>query len=230
MNWANKITTVRIILLPIIIILMVLSEINWGGHNNVFLNVWNTKLEIGNVYKIPLSYLIAGILFIIASFSDMLDGYIARKYNQVTVFGKFFDAIADKLLTNIVIIVMAYGNFIPLWMAIILIARDFLIDVVRQILASSNIVMAANKMGKIRAATEMLGLSILFFLSFNYFGGTVKGTTRFDFYGYVNQIILIPMYIATLLGIFSAFNYIYLNRKTLFFGALENKKDKKDEN
>lgn len=64
-------------------------------------------------YSLPISYLIAGILFIVASLTDLLNGYIARRYNQVTTFGKFFDSIADKLLTNTVLIVFACANIIP---------------------------------------------------------------------------------------------------------------------
>ncbi|AGR41555.1 CDP-diacylglycerol--glycerol-3-phosphate 3-phosphatidyltransferase [Spiroplasma taiwanense] len=206
MNLANKITMVRIILIPIIIILLLLSP--------NFYQVFNNNIKIGENYELSIAYLIAGILFIIASLTDMLDGYIARKYNMVTNFGKFFDSIADKLLTNSVLIVFACGQIplIPVWMCVILICRDFLIDVVRQVLANSSYVMAANKMGKYKATFEMIGLSLLFFIGL----GTFKNLSNLGEYGGINQLIMIPMYITVILSIISAAIYIYLNRKMLF--------------
>ncbi|ARU91171.1 CDP-diacylglycerol-glycerol-3-phosphate 3-phosphatidyltransferase [Spiroplasma clarkii] len=215
MNWANRITLFRIILLPAIVVLMMLHDFN--GSVPSFFGVWNQTIGAGN-YQLPVAYLVAGILFILASLSDALDGYIARKHHLVTTFGKFFDAIADKLLTNSVLVMFTIANIIPAWICIILICRDFLIDVVRQVLAKANVVMAANKLGKYRAAFEMLGLTILFFLGSQMFDGTAQ---MYGEYGWLNQIVMIPMYIATVLSIISAANYIYLNRKTLLDTGLE---------
>jgi CDP-diacylglycerol--glycerol-3-phosphate 3-phosphatidyltransferase len=222
MNWANRVTILRLIFIPIIGILMTLPSVN-----GVFYGVLTDwELHVGS-YHLNYLYLIAGILFIIASLTDMLDGYLARKYNQVTTFGKFFDSIADKLLTNTVLIIFAVCQILPVWMVVLLICRDFLIDVVRQILATSNVVMAANKLGKYRAAVEMLGLTILFFVGWtNFTGATFSGTGE---YGYINQIVMIPMYVATLLSVISAFNYIALNRRVLFAGMKNPKKDVEDE-
>lgn len=217
MNWANRITMFRIVLLPAIIILMLLH--NFNDSVDGFFGVMNQTIDFKG-YHLPLSYLIAGILFILASLSDALDGMIARKYNLVSTFGKFFDAIADKMLTNSVLIVFTVANFIPVWMCVILICRDFLIDVVRQILATSKVVMSANNLGKYRAAFEMLGLSILFFASYKMFDGQEE-------YGWVNQVILIPMYIATALSVISAVNYVYLNRVVLFDMSTKAGTDKK---
>ncbi|AHF61288.1 hypothetical protein P344_05345 [Spiroplasma mirum ATCC 29335] len=221
MNWANCITLVRIILLPIILVLLLIypfGELLYYGWTD-------TIVAKGEhvTYTLPISYLIAGVLFAIASLSDALDGYIARKYGQVTTFGKFFDSIADKLLTNGVVIVFACANIIPVWMCLILILRDFLIDVVRQILATKTVVMAANWLGKIRAACEMLGIFILFFVGYRMFNGQPQTTGQWNEYGWVNQIIMIPMYLATLLSITSAVNYMYLNRKALFDMGIINK-------
>ncbi|WP_368487137.1 CDP-diacylglycerol--glycerol-3-phosphate 3-phosphatidyltransferase [Spiroplasma sp. DGKH1] len=221
MNWANRITLVRIILLPIILVLLLIypfGELLYHGWTDTIV----AKSE-HVTYTLPISYLIAGVLFAIASLSDALDGYIARKYGQVTTFGKFFDSIADKVLTNGVVIVFACANIIPVWMCLILILRDFLIDVVRQILAAKTVVMAANWLGKIRAACEMLGIFILFFVGYRMFNGQPQTTGEFNEYGWVNQIIMIPMYLATLLSITSAVNYIYLNRTALFDMAVINK-------
>ncbi|QGS52306.1 CDP-diacylglycerol--glycerol-3-phosphate 3-phosphatidyltransferase [Spiroplasma tabanidicola] len=222
MNWANRITMIRIILIPIIITLMIIC--NFDNNANLLYGVFNKAINISN-YSLPYAYLIAGILFIVASLTDALDGYIARKYNQITTFGKFFDSIADKLLTNSVLIVFAIGGIIPVWMCVILICRDFLIDVVRQILASSNTIMAADKLGKYRATFEMIGLTILFFVGFRFFNGSFQGKTKFDEYGWINQIIMIPMYITTVLCIASALNYIIKNKKVLFNTSSLKKED-----
>ncbi|WP_425381641.1 CDP-diacylglycerol--glycerol-3-phosphate 3-phosphatidyltransferase [Spiroplasma endosymbiont of Polydrusus pterygomalis] len=207
----NIITTIRLILVPIIIILMIISPIN----NDNFYHLSTISITINN-YTLPVSWLIAAIFFIIATISDFIDGWWARKFNQVTIFGKFFDSIADKLLTNGVLIVMACATIIPIWMAVILVLRDFIIDVVRQILASKGVIMAADKYGKIKAAVEMLGIIILFFINWQFLNGNVNGHDSNDQYGLINQLVMIPMYIATILSIYSAYHYINLNAKSLF--------------
>ncbi|AHI54080.1 CDP-diacylglycerol-glycerol-3-phosphate 3-phosphatidyltransferase [Spiroplasma sabaudiense Ar-1343] len=220
MNWANRITMIRLLLIPVIVILMVFYQFP----GSPLFDVWNQTINIGTHYQLPIAYLVAGILFIIAAFTDFLDGYIARKFNQVTTFGKFFDAIADKVLTNTVLIVFACSGIVPIWMAVVLIARDFIIDAVRQILATKEVIMAANWMGKIRAAMEMVGMSLLFFVGFRMFNGSTQGTGNFDEFGWINQVVMIPMYIATVLSVVSAGIYISLNRKQLFDTTVISKK------
>ncbi|AOG60753.1 CDP-diacylglycerol-glycerol-3-phosphate 3-phosphatidyltransferase [Spiroplasma helicoides] len=230
MNLANKITMIRIVLVPIIVVLMLLCNFDNTAPNTF--GVLNNLVIDTKIYKLPIVYLVAGILFIISSFTDMLDGYVARKYKMVTTFGKFFDSIADKLLTNSILIVFAVVGAIPVWMCVILIGRDFMIDVVRQILASSKVVMAANQLGRYRATAEMAGLSILFFVGYRFFGGESFGTQQYDEFGWVNQIVMIPMYLTTILSIAAAINYIYLNRKVLFSTTLQssNSSEKRSEN
>ncbi|AKU79401.1 CDP-diacylglycerol--glycerol-3-phosphate 3-phosphatidyltransferase [Spiroplasma turonicum] len=205
MNWANKITISRLILIPIIVVLFLLSP--------RFYNVWTQSISINN-FELSYAELISGILFIIASLTDFLDGFIARKFNQVTTFGKFFDAIADKLLTNSVIVLFSAAKIIPVYIGIILICRDFLIDVLRQILAVKNVVLAANKMGKYRAAFIMVGLSILFFLSYHNFKFT-DYKYLWGEYGLINQLLLLPLYIGTILSVSSAINYLLLSKDAL---------------
>lgn len=216
MNIPNSISLFRLLLVPVIVFLMIIAPIN----SDSFYHLWNGTINIKN-YQLPISWLIAGILFIIASLSDFIDGWWARKFNQVTVFGKFFDSIADKLLTNGVIIVMACATIIPIWMVIILVLRDFIIDVVRQILASKGIIMAADNYGRVKAAVQMLGVAILFFVNFRFLNGSSNGNAINDQYGIINQLLLLPMYISTILSIFSAYNYIHFYAKNLF--SMENK-------
>ncbi|WP_338983749.1 CDP-diacylglycerol--glycerol-3-phosphate 3-phosphatidyltransferase [Spiroplasma endosymbiont of Othius punctulatus] len=220
MNWANRVTLIRLIFIPMIIIMIFLGPANGHGWD-----VITTKFTSGN-YSLALSDLIAGLLFIIASLSDMLDGYIARKYNQVTNFGKFFDSIADKLLTNLILVVFAVIGILPLWIVLIFIGRDFIIDVVRQVLATQKTIMAANNLGRYKAAVQMLGMSILFFVGLSSFSGD---TWLYGEFGLINQLVMIPTYIAAILSIAAALNYMILNRKVLFSIASDQGHGEKDE-
>ncbi|QHX36952.1 CDP-diacylglycerol--glycerol-3-phosphate 3-phosphatidyltransferase [Spiroplasma sp. BIUS-1] len=218
MNLANKITLVRILLIPLIVLLLLLTPAPLVNYEGLQI-LEKANLEIGN-YSLPITYLVAGVLFIIASLTDMLDGYVARKYKMVTNFGKFFDSIADKLLTNAILVIFACFKILPIWMCVILVSRDFIIDVVRQILATSSVVMAANQMGRIRATAEMVGLSLLFFVGLQCW----SNWSEFD---WLNQVILIPMYLTTVLSILSAGIYIHANRKVLFDSSVEKNNEKK---
>lgn len=196
MNLPNSISLVRIILIPVILVLMLIN--------------WDQAIVSGD-YHLQIAWLLAGIFFIVAALSDYLDGYLARKLKQVTTFGKFFDAIADKLLTSSVLIVMSYFEIVPIWITLILILRDFLIDALRQILASKQVILAANWYGKWKAAFQMFGLAILFFIGYKNFNGSASGNDLYDQYGVINQLLLIPLYIATILSLYSAGVYFYLN-------------------
>ncbi|WP_422397535.1 CDP-diacylglycerol--glycerol-3-phosphate 3-phosphatidyltransferase [Spiroplasma endosymbiont of Labia minor] len=154
-------------------------------------------------------------MFRIVAFTDFLDDWIARKYNQTTTFGKFADAAADKILNNSVIIIFAVMQILPIWMVLIGFIRDFTIDALRQILSSKNILMGAGPLGKWRTAIQMIGLFILFFINFHTFGGSWNETWIYDEYGWINQLALIPMYLATLFAIISMCDYINKNKKVI---------------
>ncbi|MBE4703930.1 CDP-diacylglycerol--glycerol-3-phosphate 3-phosphatidyltransferase [Spiroplasma platyhelix] len=203
MNLPNSISLVRILLIPIILVLMLVN--------------WDQSIISGS-YELPVAWLLAGIFFVIAAVSDYIDGYLARKLNQVTTFGKFFDSIADKLLTNSVLIVMSYLEIVPIWLTLILVMRDFLIDALRQILASKQVIMEANWYGKWKAAFQMFGLTLLFFVSYQHFNGSATGNALYDQYGVVNQVVLIPMYLTLALSLYSAGVYFYLNYHYLLSG------------
>lgn len=201
MNLPNSISLIRILLVPIIIVLMLVNS--------------NSSIVI-NDYHLATTWLVAGILFIISSLTDFLDGFLARKLNKVTTFGKFFDAIADKFLVNSVLIVMSYVQIIPIWVTLILICRDILIDALRQILAAKQVILAANWAGKIKTFVLMVGISILFFVSYQNFNNEFPSGK----YSTINQLLLIPTYFGTLLSIYSAGVYLFTNHKHL----LNNKK------
>ena len=166
MNLPTKITFTRIIMIVIMIVsLFVLNIIN-------AINGWQT-FELGNT-GINLVFLILFAFFVIASYTDHLDGYLARKNNQVTDLGKFLDPVADKLLVNSLVIFLAapavFAKYVPngdsvisfnVWCVIILVARDIVVDALRFIAASKGTVIAANIFGKLKTVLEMVAIGVL---------------------------------------------------------------------
>jgi len=143
--------------------------------------------------------LISAILFVIASVTDVLDGYFARKYNQVTTFGKFIDPLADKLLIISIIVVLVKMNRIPLILALIIISREFIITGLRAIASSQGIIIAANKFGKDKTLFQTVSLTclILYYPLFginsyaigNFFLIIAVGYTIFSAYKYINEFL-----------------------------------------
>ena len=151
MNLANKLTIFRIILVPIMMFVPVLglNQELWG---------------------IPLTYLMIDAIFIIASITDKLDGYIARSRNQITTFGKFLDPIADKILVIVAMLMLVGSGKIPYWIPAIVVIREFMVSGYRLVAVQKNgNVIAASIWGKIKTATQMVGL-ILAFVDKNAFG------------------------------------------------------------
>lgn len=195
MNLPNKITVGRIILSIIILIIMVFPFYNIGYEFPKYL--------VAGRIVIDLKYIICGILFIIASVTDFLDGNIARKRNIVTDFGKVMDAIADKILVNGVLIVMAYDGIIPVVIPVIIITRDTAVDCVKMIAGSKGKVVAASIWGKIKTICMMTGVSLLFIanLPFELLGLSL---------GY--YLVLV----ATVLSIYSGVQYFIANKEFIF--------------
>ena len=155
MNTANKITISRVIMSFIIMILLLFP-----------FELLNIKLPTyifnGNIY-IELKYIIAGILFVIASLTDFLDGYVARKYNIVTDFGKMVDAVSDKLLTNTVLVILACDGMISPIIAVVIIARDIFVDSIKMVIGNKGKAVAAIKVAKFKTASLMLGIILTLF-------------------------------------------------------------------
>ncbi|ATG97727.1 CDP-diacylglycerol--glycerol-3-phosphate 3-phosphatidyltransferase [Mesoplasma lactucae] len=211
MNWPNRLTLLRLLLVPVVVALILVSyyaEINSGT------GVWKWYFQSGD-YQLPKLMMAAGIVFIVASFTDFLDGYLARKYNQVTDFGKFFDPIADKLLVNSVLILFAVTKMLPVWMTLILILRDIFVDFIRMTLAKKNVTLAAGIYGKLKTVFQMVGLSLLFFVNYTYFELSSNAGLSSE-YGWMNQVVMIPMYLATFFSIFSGCVYFKNGYKYLF--------------
>ena len=164
MNTANKITMSRIILTVIMLIVLLFPWTMIGIDMPVF--------KISGINEtIELRYIIAGILFVIASMTDFFDGYVARKYNMVTDFGKMIDAISDKLLTNTLIIYLACDERVFPIIAIIIIARDIIVDSIKMLIGNKGKAVAAIGIAKYKTATLMIGLTLKMFydLPFSFF-------------------------------------------------------------
>ena len=161
MNTPTKITFSRIIAIVIMIITLVVFY---------FIGVANPEFRIPNIPGTTINWLYFGlfIFFVLASFTDFLDGYLARKNNQVTDLGKFLDPVADKLLVNsMVIFLIVPASYAPgqiswsLWCAILLVARDIIVDALRFIAAQKGVVIAANIFGKAKTVLEMIAVSLV---------------------------------------------------------------------
>ena len=150
MNLPNKITVARMLLIPIMIIVPYL------GLNNILFG----SVTIGSFITL--------IIFLIASFTDFLDGYLARKNNLVTTFGKFLDPIADKLLVLSALIMLVEQGIIPGWIPIIIAAREFIVSGIRMLAAGDGKVIAASWYGKVKTVSQMIAISLAF-LSTNTF-------------------------------------------------------------
>jgi len=152
MNLPNRISLFRLVLIPIIVLVKVFPYAQLGITVPVF--------YISYV-SLPLTNVIILILFATASFSDFLDGYLARKNNQVTTFGKFIDPIADKCLTTTLFIMLAADNVIPVVPVLVMVWRDVVVDGVRMIASGKGVVMSAGILGKIKTASQMFCIIFL---------------------------------------------------------------------
>lgn len=138
MNLPNKLTLLRALMVPVFVFFMLFPTEN-----------------------VVLFRILACAVFCVASFTDFLDGYIARKEHLVTNFGKFMDPLADKLLVSSALICMVPFSYLPAWYVIVLIAREFVISGFRLIAAEQNVVIAASYFGKFKTACQMIMIILL---------------------------------------------------------------------
>lgn len=188
MNLPTKITVTRLALIPVFIALFLIP--------------------------FPYHQIVATAVFVVASLTDWLDGHIARKYNMVTTLGKFLDPVADKVLVASALILattleVGIGDKIAIVVcSVVIIARELIVTCFRTIAATKNVILAADKIGKAKTATQLTGLT--FYLPFAEVA-TLNATVGQVFF-YVGFVCLM---IATVLTIVSALNYIIRNRAVL---------------
>lgn len=197
MNLPNRLTISRIILTVVIIIILTFPFYQVG----IEFPMWTWRFK--EVIEVDSRYIISGILFVIASFTDFLDGKIARKRGLVTDFGKFIDAIADKVLVNSVLILLATNAIISPIIPVVIIFRDTIVDSIRMMAANKGVVVAAGKAGKAKTAIMMVGLTLTFFYNLPFEIWNID----------VSTVLLV---IATVLSIYSGIEYWYLNKKLIF--------------
>lgn len=188
MNLPNKITCARLVLSVIVLIIMCLP---WS--------IFNIEWPVYSILKVEnvnLKYIVCGVLFLIGSVTDFLDGYIARKYNLVTDFGKVMDAIADKVLVNGVLIILAYDKMLPLIVPVIIITRDIVVDSIKMASGNKGKVVAASWPGKIKTICMMIGVTLVFFYNMPF--AFIAGGLRVDY---------LFVYIATIMSIVSGCLY-----------------------
>lgn len=194
MNLPNKLTMARVVMAVLIIIILL------GGDYTVSLFGFEIpKLFVNESIVVDLKYIIAGFLFIIASLTDFLDGYIARKYNLITDFGKLVDAIADKILVNSVLIILAAQGVIHPIIPVVVIIRDSVVNSIKMLAASKGKVVAAIKSGKIKTACLMVGIVLTLFYNLPFELWNIS----------VGSVLL---FIATILSIVSGVQYFTLNK------------------
>lgn len=188
MNLPNKLTILRILLVPIMVIIP-------------FFHIQ------GTLWGIPIEFLIIDVIFIIAALTDKLDGHIARSRNQITTFGKFLDPIADKIVVISAMIMLVEFGHLPAWIPIIVIFREFVVSGYRLVAVQKDgNVIAANIWGKLKTVTQMIAI-ILAFLDTNPYGAIFNGElTGFAFV--INLLVTLTMSVSVVATIFSGWEYI----------------------
>lgn len=194
MNVPNKITVCRIILSIFLLILMVFPLNKIG--------ISFPEIKISADFIIDSKYLICGVIFLIASVTDYLDGHLARKYNLVTDLGKVMDAIADKILVNGVLILLATSGHISPIVPVVIVSRDIAVDSIKMVAGQKNGAVAASKAGKFKTAFMLVGITLLFFYDLPFALINV----------YPSRVIIM---IATVLSVLSGVQYYTKNKKYL---------------
>lgn len=195
MNVPNKITICRIALSILLLIIMIFPV------DKVGINF--PEFQLAGKLIIDSKYLICGIIFLIASLTDFVDGYLARKYNLVTDIGKVMDAIADKILVNGVLILLATEGYISPIIPVVIVSRDIVVDSIKMVAGQKSGAVGASMAGKIKTACMLVGITLLFFYDLPF--------SLVNIYP-AKAIIMI----ATVLSVISGIQYYVKNKKYLF--------------
>ena len=213
MTTANKITLTRIAMIPFFIYFAA----------QPMLNVEEYKVGI---FSFPTCTLIALILFCVASFTDFLDGYVARKYNQVTDFGKFVDPLADKLLVASALILFVEQKAMAGWMVCVILARELIITSLRVVAANKGVVMAATWTGKVKTCVQIGGI-IIIYLHDIIFGAVADGESAlysiFAVRTEGDPVLIVVGWVVTLVTIYSGYDYLKKNWDLIKDGAVKAK-------
>ena len=179
MNLANRITVLRIFMIPVFMVLM--------------------------LAKFPYHMELALAVFLMASLTDKLDGYIARKYNLITDFGKFMDPLADKLLVTGAFVVLIQLGRVESWVVFVILAREFAVTGLRSLAAAQNRVIAASNFGKVKTVAQIVAICAL-----------ILGNFPFSIINFPMDMIL--LYFALVITVLSGFDYFTKNSKVILKG------------
>ena len=192
MNLANKLTIMRIILIPLFLVFILVKDIPYGS-------------------------LIALLIFVLASITDKVDGYIARSRNQITNFGKFMDPLADKMLVISALIALVECGLIPSWMVIVIIAREFAISGLRMLAASEGLIVAASWWGKIKTVIQIAAtMALLLRLNYEQIGFVKEFfESNAVLIGFINYVPMTLMVLSVIATVVSGIDYFIKNRKVI---------------
>ena len=186
MNIANRLTIARIVMIPLFLLIMCFPKDTLG-----MVNVFHSNLSV--------SWVLSMIIFTIASITDFLDGYLARKYHLITNFGKFADPLADKLLVMTAFITLVGAGVIPMWIVAVIVCRELAVTGLRLLLVNDGEVLAAAWPGKVKTATQMLAIIFLLIDDF-----PVKGLPF--------SIGTILLYVCLVATVYSGVDYFIKNK------------------
>lgn len=177
MNLPNKLSFMRVLLIPVLVLFYYFPTIG--------------------LFDTNVGYYGLSIIFIVASLTDFLDGYIARKYNLVTTFGKFIDPLADKLLVMAALLVLNDKGIIPMWITLVILSREFVVTGIRLIAVGEGKIIAASGLGKYKTASTMIALILLLLFPYS------------DMFEFVGMVVL---YIGLALTVISGVDYFNKNK------------------
>jgi len=183
MNLPNKLSFMRVLLVPDLVIVYYMKV----APTQAFMNQ-----DFWLKFLAP--------IFVVAAFTDFLDGYIARKYNLVTTFGKFIDPLADKLIVMAALLVLNDAGIIPIWITVVILSREFIVTGIRLIAVGEGKVIAASKLGKYKTAFTMIALTLLLLYPYN---------------NLLPDIGIYVLYVGVLLTVVSGFDYFFKNKKII---------------
>ncbi|HEY8364635.1 MAG TPA: CDP-diacylglycerol--glycerol-3-phosphate 3-phosphatidyltransferase [Haloplasmataceae bacterium] len=198
MNVPNKLTLLRIILIPLFVGVFYIPFLNQP------LDIFGHSINLGNI--------LAVVIFSIAAYTDHLDGKIARKNNLVTTFGKFMDPLADKLLVTAAFLLAIEFRLMPAYIPIIIISREFMVTGIRLLAISEGKVIAASPLGKLKTVSQIVLVIALFLCDLR----AEKFYVLFSHFDVLHIIVDILMVLSTIFTLISGFDYLLKNKHIIF--------------